>query len=50
MEIIIITDEMLLTRGLENISGAIRHYNRKVASELVIGIVTTQDFLFKKLK
>jgi hypothetical protein len=35
MEIIILTTEMLLTHGVENISGVVRHCNRKVASQVV---------------
>jgi hypothetical protein len=50
MEIIILMDEMLLTHEVENISGTIKHYNRKAASQVVTGIVTTKNFMFIKLK
>jgi hypothetical protein len=41
MEIIILMVEILLTQEVENISGTVKHCNRKVASEVVPGIVTT---------
>ena len=44
MEIIILMVEMFLTHEVENISGTVKHCNRKVASEVVIGIVTTENF------
>jgi hypothetical protein len=50
MEIIILMAEMLLTHEVENISGTVKHYNRKVASQVVTGIVTTKNFMFRKLK
>jgi hypothetical protein len=50
MEIIILMAEMLLTHGVENILGTVRHCNRKFASPVVTGIVTTENFLFRKLK
>jgi hypothetical protein len=43
MEIIILMVEMLLTHEVENISGTDKHCNRKVASEVVTGIVTTEN-------
>jgi hypothetical protein len=50
MEIIILMIEILLTQEVENISGTDKHCNSKVASEVVIGIVTTENSLFRKLK
>jgi hypothetical protein len=50
LEIIILMDEMLLTREVENISGTVKHCNRKVASQVVIGIETTKKIMFRKLK
>ena len=50
IEITIIMDEMLLTHEVENISGTVKHCNRKVASKVVIGIETTRNFIFKKFK
>jgi hypothetical protein len=44
MKIIILMFEMLLTHEVENISGTGKHCNRKVASEVVTGIVTTENF------
>jgi hypothetical protein len=35
MEIIILMAEMFLTHGVENISGVVRHCNKKVASQVV---------------
>jgi hypothetical protein len=48
MEIIILTAEMLLTHGVENISRVVRHCNRKVASQVVTGIVTTENLCSEK--
>jgi hypothetical protein len=50
MEIIILMAEMLLTHEVENISGTVKHCNRKVASQVVTGIETTENFMFRKLK
>ena len=41
MEIIILMDEMLLTHEAENISGTVKHCNRKVTSQVVTGMETT---------
>jgi hypothetical protein len=41
MEIIILMDEMLITHEVENISGTIKHCDRKVASQVVTGIEST---------
>jgi hypothetical protein len=49
-EIIILMDEMLLTYEVENILVTDKHCNKKVASRVVIGIKTTKNFMFKKLK
>ena len=43
MEIIILMFEMLLTHEVENISGTVKHCNRKAASEVVTVIVTTEN-------
>jgi hypothetical protein len=43
MEIIILMFEMLLTHEVENLSGIVKHCNRKDASEVVIGIMTTEN-------
>jgi len=50
MEVIILMLEMLLTHEVENISGTVKHCNRKFASEVVTGTVTTKNFMFKKWK
>jgi hypothetical protein len=50
MEIVILMVEMLLTHEVENILGIVKHCNRKVASEVVTGIVTIENSLFRKLK
>jgi len=36
--------EILLTHEVENISGTDKHCNRKFASEVVTGIMTTENF------
>ena len=50
MEIIILMAEMLLTHEVENISGTVKHCNRKVASQVVTRIETTKFFMFIKSK
>ena len=50
MEIIILMAEMLLTHEVENIAVTVKHCNRKVASQIVTGIETTENFMFRKLK
>jgi hypothetical protein len=50
MEIIILMAEMLLTQEVENISGTVKHYSKKVASQVVTGIMTIENFMFRKLK
>ena len=50
MEIIILMAKMLLTHEIENISGIVKHCNRKVASQVVTGIKITKNFMFRKLK
>jgi hypothetical protein len=41
MEIIMLMAEMLLTPEIENISGTVKHYNRKVTSQVVTRMETT---------
>lgn len=36
--------QFLLTHGVENISGNVRHFNRKVASQVVTWALTTWNF------
>jgi hypothetical protein len=50
MQVSILMVEMLLTHEVENISRTVKHCNRKVASEVVTGIVTTENFMFRKSK
>jgi hypothetical protein len=48
MEIIILTTEMMLTHGVENISGVVRHCKNKVVSQVVTCALTTGKFMFRK--
>ena len=48
MEMIILTTEMLLTHGVENISRVVRHCNRKFAIQVVTSALTIGNFMFRK--
>jgi hypothetical protein len=41
MEIIMLMAEMLLTPEIENILGTVKHFNRKVPSQVVTRMETT---------
>jgi hypothetical protein len=47
MELIILMADMLLNHEVENISGTVKHCKRKVVSQVVTGIETTKNFMFR---